>query len=127
MVIKLSLSFLNLSSTITLHSTNNEFSLSDINLENNSISIDPFSNGNQVLIFNTNYDNIESNQISFTIDLDYTDLLGDLNYDGEINVVDAIIIVDMILDEQFDSLADINADESINIIDVVLLIDIILN
>ena len=111
---------------LTINS-NNEFSLFDINIENYNVSIDPFSNGNQVLIFNTNYDNIESNQISFTIDLDYTDLLGDINYDGEINVVDAIIIVDMILDEQFDSLADINADESINIIDVVLLIDIILN
>jgi len=112
---------------ITINS-NNELSLFNINLDtNNSISIDSFSNGHQILIFNTNYNGVESNQFSFTIDLDHIDLLGDLNDDGEINVVDAIIIVNMILDEQYDSLADLNEDEAINIMDIVLLINIILN
>ena len=112
---------------ITINS-NNELSLFNINLDtDNSISIDSFSNGHQILIFNTNYNGVESNQFSFTIDLDHIDLLGDLNDDGEINVVDAIIIVNMILDEQYDSLADLNEDEAINIMDIVLLINIILN
>jgi len=110
-------------------SSNNEFSLYDLTLENNDnyINIDAFSNGNQVLIFNTNYHNVTSNQISFTINLNHTNLAGDLNYDGEINVVDAIIIVNMILNEQFDSSADLNEDEVINVMDIVLLVNIILN
>ena len=110
-------------------SPNNEFSLSNLTLDNNDnyINIDSFSNVNQVLIFNTNYNNITSNQISFTINLNHINLVGDLNYDGEINVVDAIIIVNMILNEQFDSLADLNEDEVINVMDIVLLVDMILN
>jgi len=110
-------------------SSNNEFYLSDVTLANNDnyINIDSFSNGNQILIFNTNYNDVTSNEISFTININNTNLLGDLNYDGEINVVDAIIIINMILDEQFDSLADLNEDEAINIMDIVLLVNIILN
>ena len=54
-------------------------------------------------------------------------MLGDLNYDGEINVVDIIMIINIILDEQFDSLADINEDEVINVMDIILLVNIILN
>ena len=86
-----------------------------------------FLNGNQVLIFNTNYNNVESNEISFTIDLDYTDLSGDLNDDNETNILDIIIIVNIILDEQFNNLADINEDGIINIIDIILLVNIILD
>ena len=109
--------------------SNDEISLFDINLDNdnNYISIESISNGSQALIFNTNYNNVESNQISFSIDINESNLLGDLNYDGEINIVDIIIIINIILDEQFDSLADINEDEVINIMDIILLVNIILN
>ena len=88
--------------------SNNDFSLSNINLDNNNISFNSLSNGNQALIFNTNYNNIESNQISFSIEVNNIDLMGDLNYDGQINIVDVIIVVNIILDEQFDVLADLN-------------------
>ena len=77
--------------------------------------------------FNTNYNNVESNQISFSINVNEDNLLGDLNYDGEINIVDIIIIINIILDEQFDSLADINEDEVINVMDIILLVNIILD
>ena len=108
---------------------NNEFVLSDIMLTNhdNYINIDSFSSGNQMLIFNTNYNDVLSEQINFTININVTNLLGDLNYDGQINVVDVIIVINMILEEQFNSLADINEDEAINIMDVVLLVNLILN
>ncbi len=109
--------------------SSNEISISDINFddENNYISIESFSNGNQALIFNTNYNNVESRQIDFLIDFNESNLVGDLNYDGEINIVDIITIINIILDEQFNSLADINEDEVINILDVVQCINIILN
>jgi hypothetical protein len=107
-------------------SSTNEFILSDINL-NNNINIDSVSNGSQVLIFNTNYNDVISNEISFTINLNNTNLIGDINDDGEINIIDVILVVNLILNGEFDSVADINEDEAITISDVVLLINIILN
>ena len=106
--------------------SNNDFSLSNINLDNNNISFNSLSSGSQALIFNTNYNNIESNQISFSIEVNNIDLIGDLNYDGQINIVDAIIMVNIILNEQFDILADLNEDEVIDVIDIILLVNMIL-
>ena len=52
---------------------------------------------------------------------------GDANYDGELNVLDVVIIVNMILDvEEADLIADINNDGGINIQDIVLLLNLIL-
>ena len=106
--------------------SNNEFILSDINL-NNNINIDSFYEGQQALIFNTKYNDVLSNQISFSINLNDSVLIGDLNNDNEINIVDVIIIINMILNEEFDVLADLNEDEMINISDIILLVNIILN
>ena len=108
--------------------SNNEFDLLEINLENNNsyINIAPIVSGNQVLIFNTNYDGIESNQIDFTINFNQESPMGDLNYDGLINVLDVILVVDMVLENEFNSFADLNEDGFINIFDVVQLINIIL-
>ena len=54
-------------------------------------------------------------------------LVGDLNYDGEINIIDVILIVNIILGHEFDSLADLNEDGTINIADIILLVNVILN
>ena len=55
-------------------------------------------------------------------------ILGDFNSDGLLNVVDIVILVDIILNNNFDNpSSDINGDDLINIVDVVLLIDLILN
>jgi len=53
-------------------------------------------------------------------------LLGDLNYDNQIDVLDIIFIVNMILDDEFNILADLNEDSMIDILDIILLINIIL-
>ena len=133
--LKISSNFIsNLNCTHLAISSTNEFILSPLLLDNNDnyISIDSFPDGNQVLIFNTNYNDAISNQISFTILLDQPGLIGDLNYDGEINVVDVVIVVNFALfitipNESELILADLNEDGSINIMDVVQLINIILN
>ena len=52
---------------------------------------------------------------------------GDMNDDGMINVLDIIIIVNLILDNEYNVSADLNNDQNINILDIVLLIEIILN
>ena len=52
--------------------------------------------------------------------------IGDVNYDGEINVLDAVALVDAILSGTDILGGDINADDTINVIDAVMLINIIL-
>jgi endonuclease/exonuclease/phosphatase family metal-dependent hydrolase len=58
-----------------------------------------------------------------------TVLLGDMNFDGEINVVDIVSIIAIILDSnsEYDLLADLNEDNVINIIDIVQLVNMILD
>ena len=53
--------------------------------------------------------------------------IGDVNDDGEINVIDIVLLVSNILDETINENGDINQDNLLNVIDVVLLVDIILN
>ena len=56
-------------------------------------------------------------------------ILGDVNNDQEINVIDVVIIVNMILgNESLNySTADINSDNAINVQDIIILINMILN
>ena len=55
-------------------------------------------------------------------------IIGDLNYDDSINILDVIILVNHILSPAAVELdgADINNDGEINILDVVALVNIIL-
>ena len=55
-------------------------------------------------------------------------ILGDMNGDDNLNVLDVIIIVNMALGNiEIDLNGDINGDNGVNILDVVLLVNIILN
>ena len=54
-------------------------------------------------------------------------LLGDINSDGEVNVVDVINVVNMILGDSISlESADINEDGLVNILDILLLVNIII-
>jgi endonuclease/exonuclease/phosphatase family metal-dependent hydrolase len=54
-------------------------------------------------------------------------MIGDINLDNEINVVDIVSIIAIILDNgEYNMLADLNEDNIINIIDIVQLVNIIL-
>ena len=54
-------------------------------------------------------------------------LIGDLNSDGIINIIDVVSLVNIVLNNDIDSNADINNDGAINIIDIVMLVNIILD
>ena len=54
-------------------------------------------------------------------------ILGDINDDDGINVLDVILLVNHILDNSFNELGDINEDDILNVLDIVDLINIILN
>ena len=52
--------------------------------------------------------------------------LGDLNSDGIIDILDVILIVEIILDESYNSIVDMNGDNIVNVLDLITVIDIIL-
>jgi len=54
-------------------------------------------------------------------------LVGDLNDDGILNVLDIVLMVNMVLDDGYDEIADMNGDGVINILDIVTLINTILS
>ena len=54
-------------------------------------------------------------------------LQGDLNNDNNLDILDAVLMINMILGSEYISNADLNNDEIIDILDIVLLINIILN
>ena len=69
--------------------------------------------------------------IDFEISLNSTNLLGDINSDGVININDVVLLINYILlyeniDEEILLSSDINLDLQLNIMDVVLLVNIIL-
>ena len=48
------------------------------------------------------------------------------NGDEELNIVDIVLLVNLILDNQFELIGDLNEDGTLNVIDVVLLLNLIL-
>ena len=57
-----------------------------------------------------------------------TGMLGDLNQDEILNILDVIIMVNIILElDDYQQLADINKDGIVNVLDVIALINIILD
>ena len=55
-----------------------------------------------------------------------TSTLGDLNSDSNIDVLDIVVMINLILSNEYQSNADMNGDQSINVLDVVQLVNIIL-
>ena len=53
-------------------------------------------------------------------------LVGDVNGDATLNILDVVLLVNLILDGGDANCGDVNGDESINILDVVLLVNLIL-
>ena len=105
--------------------------------ENSIFNSHDFSEHPQVLIINSNYTGSISNEIVFTLTLNESILIGDVNDDSQINVVDIVQLIEYIfLYENYGSFdfisetdllrSDINADNQLNIMDVVLLVNIIL-
>ena len=66
-------------------------------------------------------------ELSYNITTNDT-LLGDLNGDGIINVVDIVALVNLILNgEEYNPVADLNQDNIVNVVDIVALVNIIIN
>jgi len=57
---------------------------------------------------------------------DFDSISGDVNGDGALDVIDIVIIVNMILSNEFNAMADYNGDGSLNVLDVVFIVQSIL-
>ena len=53
--------------------------------------------------------------------------LGDVNQDSIINIQDVILVINLILNGEFDLAADLNVDSTVNVLDVIQIVNIILN
>jgi len=74
------------------------------------------------------YDQNISDHRPVALKLDFeTSIVGDINGDGILNILDIILIVTIVLSDDYTSLADMNEDGTINILDVVLVAFIITN
>ena len=54
-------------------------------------------------------------------------LRGDVNGDGEVDVLDITALIDVIMNDGVNPRADVNEDGEINVMDITALIDIIMN
>ena len=54
-------------------------------------------------------------------------ITGDINLDGQINILDIVQLVNMILSDDYQESADLNGDGNLNILDIVQLVNIILD
>jgi len=120
------------------------FSLEDTNewferIENQEIIIEPYTE--QELSFTAEFNSEISNlyfeiqpkfhsydKKIYSFDVYRNQMIGDINLDNTINVLDVVILVNIILGNSEDtSNADINSDDIINVLDVVTLINLILS
>ena len=51
---------------------------------------------------------------------------GDLNNDGVLNILDIVYLINLVLNNDFNSIGDMNSDGILNVLDIVLLVNIIL-
>ena len=65
-------------------------------------------------------------ELVFPVSQQSSSLIGDINSDDVVNVLDVVMLVNMVLSDESSSSADINNDGIINILDVVMLVNIIL-
>ena len=91
----------------------------------------PLLNPNQEIEYYIKAINISGDEVShpnagwhlFT-SLDY--ILGDVNQDSNINIQDVILVVNLVLSNEYNPLADINSDQNIDVLDIVSIVNIIL-
>ena len=78
------------------------------------------------LIITSNADNIPI-EISINLSIVNGGQIGDINLDGNIDVLDIVSVVNIILFGEYNDLADLNTDGVVNVLDVIQLVNLILN
>ena len=86
-------------------------------------------NGNYIDYINLlSLGNAEKNYIRSVLEEHYQQSnMGDINEDTLVNIQDVILVINLILNNEFNLLADLNLDSLVNVLDVIQLVNIILN
>ena len=69
----------------------------------------------------------DNRAILITTELPDFGILGDINNDGLLNVLDVVLLVNLVLSGDYNESGDINQDSILNVLDVVLLVNSVLN
>ena len=73
----------------------------------------------------------ECNGGTYSYDIGYCEEtefnFGDINQDNIVNIQDVVLVINLILDQEFDLSADINLDSTVNVLDIIQMVNIILN
>ena len=117
----------------------NLINLTILELNNNQLTGDIpesicflFENNYYVSLFGNNFcppylecigDNIGYQDTSECVEC----ILGDINNDSILNILDIVSMVNLILDGEYDGCGDVNSDGELNVIDVVIFVNIILS
>ena len=82
-----------------------------------------------ILLYNSGYgiDNSGINAPSIVIEYESDYILGDVNNDMVVNVLDIIETINLILSNQYNEIVDMNYDSRLDVLDIVQLVNIILN
>ena len=85
-------------------------------------------NGNYIDYINLlSLGNAEKNYIRSVLEEHYQQSnTGDINEDTLVNIQDVILVINLILNNEFNLLADLNLDSIVNVLDVIQLVNIIL-
>ena len=60
------------------------------------------------------YHDYEIKNLSFNVTLDNF-LLGDINFDQEINILDVVLAINIVLSDEYNNIADLNSDNTVDI------------
>lgn len=63
--------------------------------------------------------------ILYQIDIEFNPILGDLNADAILDILDIVLMINMILNAEYNLVADVNEDDSLNILDVIVMVNIL--
>ena len=90
-----------------------------------------FSNNIGVILLSnsSNYNaiiQIENALFNYAEENDFT-ISGDINLDNLINIQDIILVINLVLVNEYSTYADLNLDETVDVLDIVQLVNIILN
>ena len=88
-----------------------------------TMKIDDYMDGG----FDDYYENISDHR-PVALKLDFgTSINGDVNQDGDVNILDVVSTVNIVLFGEYNSLADFNNDGAVDVLDIVQLVNLILN
>lgn len=94
----------------------------DANSDIQTIKIDEYLDGGL-----NEYDQHVSDHRPVGLKLQFdTSILGDLNNDDIINILDLVAVVNLVLLGEYDEIGDMNSNNSLNVIDIVILVNLIL-